>query len=85
MNPYNPTDLDRATAACVYDLAYMTPGEAKFLTPSDYQTEGACVTLKDGGATYWVVTLAEAKQIGIALDSCDTIQALGRSWIICLT
>lgn len=84
MPSYNPTDLDRATVACAYDKSITTSvSETETLTPSLYDVSGACVSLD--GMTYWVVTLDEAKQIGIALDSCDTIQVSGRSWIICLT
>lgn len=84
MNPYNPTDLDRATVACAYDKSFTTNvSETATLTPSLYDVSGACVLLD--GMTYWVVTLEEAKQIGIALDSCDLIKVSGRSWCICLT
>jgi hypothetical protein len=84
MNPYNPTDIDRATVACAYDKSFTTNvSETETLTPSLYDVSGACVSLD--GMTYWVVTLDEAKQVGIALDSCDLIKVSGRSWCICLT
>jgi hypothetical protein len=84
MKPYNPTNLDRATVACAYDKSFTTNvSETETLTPSMYDVDGACVSLD--GMTYWVVTLDEAKQVGIALDSCYIIKVSGRSWCICLT
>lgn len=82
MPAYNPTDIDRATVACAYDKSFITNvTETETLTPSMYHVDGACVSLD--GMTYWVVTLDEAKQVGIALDSCDRIKVKGRTWLIC--
>ena len=80
---YHPTDTDREAVAAVYDNIYRTPTDPIF-KPTDYQADGATVTLKDGGSTYWVVTLSEARDVGIALDCSDIIKVGRRKWVVTL-
>lgn len=78
------TDADRAAVACAYDKSYSTntPDDTAALKPSDYDVDGALVTLRDGGATYWVVLKSEAAEIGIAADSAERFDHAGRVWLI---
>jgi hypothetical protein len=78
------TDDDRAAAACAYDKSYSTntPDDTAALKTSDYDVDGALVTLRDGGTTYWVVTKDEAAEIGIAADSAERFDHAGRVWLI---
>jgi hypothetical protein len=80
---YIPTDNDRARVAAYYDNVYKSPSDP-LLSPSDYDVNGATATLRDGGATYFVMTLPEAKESGMSLDTCERIQFLGRAWLISL-
>lgn len=81
---YQPLDRDRAAVACAYDRSYQTnvQDDTDALCPADYDVNGALVTLRNGGTTYWVVTLAEARSIGISPDTCERFQSLGRAWLI---
>jgi hypothetical protein len=80
---YVPSDNDRARVAAYYDNVYKSPSDP-LLSPSDYDVNGATATLRDGGATYWVVTLAEARAVGVSPDTCERVQFSGRAWLVCL-
>jgi hypothetical protein len=79
---YNPTALERCTAAAEYDNAHRSHFDPE-LTPSDYTADGATVTL-NGGATYWVVTHPEAREVGILFDETETVYVDGRKWVVTL-
>ena len=81
--PYDPTDLDRATVAAAYDNCYRASHDP-ILHPSYYEAHGLTVTLKDGGATYWVYTLQEAKETGVCPTEGDVLKLGSRKWIIVL-
>lgn len=80
---YNPTAADREAAAAAYDNACRAAHDPIF-TPADYQAYGATVTLRDGGATYWVVTLSEAREVGILFDETETVTVGRRKWVVTL-
>lgn len=80
---YLPTDSDRCNVAAAYD----NENRASFdpvLSAGDYIANGATVTLKDDGETYWVVTIAEAREVGISFDTVDVIIVNGRKWVVTL-
>jgi hypothetical protein len=81
--PYDPTDIDRATVAAAYDNVYRASHDPIF-SPSDYEANGLTVTLKDGGATYWIYTLQEAAETGVCRTEGDVIQIGSRKWIVVL-
>lgn len=81
--PYCPSDNDRARVAAYYDNVYKAPSDP-LLSPSDYDVNGASVTLRDGGATYYVVTLSEARYAGISPDTCERVNFLRRAWLVTL-
>lgn len=81
--PYLPSESDRCTVAAFYD----NENRASFdpvLSSADYIANGATVTLKDDGVTYWVVTVAEAREVGISFDTVDTVVVNGRKWVVTL-
>jgi hypothetical protein len=80
---YNPTDIERCAVASEYDNIHISHFDSPS-TPQDYICEGACVTLI-GGTTYWVLTIQEAKDIGMIYDQCDTIKMFGRKWVVTLS
>jgi hypothetical protein len=82
--PYNPSDIDRCTAACAYDNAYRHSDIDQTYTPSMYEADGATVTTKEDGCTYWVVTLQEAKEVGILFEPHDTVTVGRRKWVVTL-
>lgn len=80
---YIPTDSDRCKAAAAYD----NENRASFdpvLSAGDYIANGATVTLKDDGETYWIVTPAEAREIGLSFDTVETVIVDGRKWLVTL-
>jgi hypothetical protein len=81
---YIPTDSDRCHAATVYHNENRTSFEP-VLSASDYIANGATVTLKDGGLTCWVVTVSEAREIGICFESFNTVCVKGRKWVVTLS
>ena len=81
--PFNPTDSDRCAAACVFDNENRASFDPVF-TPADYIANGAIVTLNGGGATYFVCTLAEAREMGISFDTVETVVCNGRKWVVTL-
>lgn len=83
---YQPLDRERAAVACAYDRSYTTnvQDDTDALRPADYDVNGALVTLRDGGSTYWVVTLSEARSIGMSIDTCERIDVHGRAWLVTL-
>lgn len=80
---YHPTPEDRCKAACAFDNKNRASFDPVF-TPEAYEANGATVTLKDGGAVYWVVTLDEAKEIGISHDPFDLVTVNRRKWVVTL-
>lgn len=80
---YLPTDSDRCAAACAYDNECRASFDPVF-TPADYVADGATVTLNGGGATYWVVTVSEAREVGISFDTVETVIVNGRKWVVTL-
>ena len=81
---YKPTDIDRATVAAAYDNIDRGPSEVEF-KPSQYVADGATVTLQPDGATYWVLTIAEAQAVGITFDESETVNVNGLDWCVFLT
>jgi hypothetical protein len=80
---FNPTDLDRCEAASAYDNACRTHFDPEY-KPSDYVADGATVTVQPDGATYWVVTIAEARAVGITFDESETVVVNRRKWVVVL-
>jgi hypothetical protein len=78
-----PSDNDRARVAAYYDNVYKAPSDP-LLSPSDYDVNGATATLRDGGATYFVMTIPEAKETGLYFRDVERIKFLGRAWLVCL-
>ena len=70
-------------AACAYDNECRASFDPVF-TPADYVADGATVTLNGGGATYWVVTVSEAREVGISFDTVETVIVNGRKWVVTL-
>ena len=80
---YEPTPAARCLAAWSFDNENRASYDPVF-TPAAYEANGATVTLKDGGATYWVVTIPEARELGICFETFDLVTVNRRKWVVTL-
>lgn len=80
---YIPTDSDRCLAACAFDNENRASFDPVF-SPADYIANGATVTLTGGGAEYFVMTVAEAREVKMSFDTVDVVMVNGRKWVVTL-
>lgn len=88
---YNPTEADRINALVAAvnrsDIAQGRPAEFTDRTAEDIGAlcHGATVEADldgNGWSTFWVVTLAEARELGIAYTDDDRIKVGRRFWVV---